>query len=270
MKRFILLSLAAVGLFFSACTPEDAITTTHYCTAERYYLTDAHQDSLEIDITFTYLVDYKDTAILHRIQKDLKHRLFGEAYIDMEPQAALDAYIAMLKTEYKNNYLPIKEEWNSINSEDDFNPTCCEQQVLSGYFESGTERILSYCVERYVYTGGAHGNNFRQFVNYDLTTGNQLTEDSVFAADFKEPLTNLLLEYLVKQHDDIELIQDLQEAGYNVDDIRPNDNFYFAEEGLTYVFNPYDIAPYAYGETEILLPWEAVNPILRSEFQKID
>ena len=130
--------------------------------------------------------------------------------------------------------------------------------------------ILSYCVERYVYTGGAHGSNFRQFVNYNLQTGEQIDEEQLFAENYQEPLTQLLLQYMVEQNDEIALIQDLQEAGYNVDDIHPNDNFYLAEEGITYVFNPYDIAPYALGETEILIPWSALQNILKPEFQTVE
>lgn len=262
-------SLLIACLLLVGCK-RNALQTTSLSSEQVCYLTDAQEDSLTVSIHIEYPTAIGKTDALNNIQRDLKHRLFGEAYIDMEPQQALDAYVAMLKTEYKINNLPLKEDWEKDNRDYEYAPICCEEQVLTGSVMGEVKGILSYCVERYVYTGGAHGSNFRQFVNYNLQTGEQIDEEQLFAENYQEPLTQLLLQYMVEQNDEIALIQDLQEAGYNVDDIHPNDNFYLAEEGITYVFNPYDIAPYALGETEILIPWSALQNILKPEFQTVE
>ena len=262
-------SLLIACLLLVGCK-RNALQTTSLSSEQVCYLTDAQEDSLTVSIHIEYPTAIGKTDALNNIQRDLKHRLFGEAYIDMEPQQALDAYVAMLKTEYKINNLPLKEDWEKDNRDYEYAPICCEEQVLTGSVMGEVKGILSYCVERYVYTGGAHGSNFRQFVNYNLQTGEQIDEEQLFAENYQEPLTQLLLQYMVEQNDEIALIQDLQEAGYNVDDIHPNDNFYLAEEGITYVFNPYDIAPYALGETEILIPWSALQNILKPEFQAVE
>ena len=262
-------SLLIACLLLVGCK-RNALQTTSLSSEQVCYLTDAQEDSLTVSIHIEYPTAIGKTDALNNIQRDLKHRLFGEAYIDMEPQQALDAYVAMLKTEYKINNLPLKEDWEKDNRDYEYAPICCEEQVLTGSVMGEVKGILSYCVERYVYTGGAHGSNFRQFVNYNLQTGEQIDEEQLFAENYQEPLTQLLLQYMVEQNDEIELIQDLQEAGYNVDDIHPNDNFYLAEEGITYVFNPYDIAPYALGETEILIPWSALQNILKPEYQAVE
>ena len=262
-------SLLIACLLLVGCK-RNALQTTSLSSEQVCYLTDAQEDSLTVSIHIEYPTAIGKTNALNNIQRDLKHRLFGEAYIDMEPQQALDAYVAMLKTEYKINNLPLKEDWEKDNRDYEYAPICCEEQVLTGSVMGEVKGILSYCVERYVYTGGAPGSNFRQFVNYNLQTGEQIDEEQLFAENYQEPLTQLLLQYMVEQNDEIALIQDLQEAGYNVDDIHPNDNFYLAEEGITYVFNPYDIAPYALGETEILIPWSALQNILKPEFQAVE
>ena len=262
-------SLLIACLLLVGCE-RNALQTTSLSSEQVCYLTDAQEDSLTVSIHIEYPTAIGKTGALNKIQRDLKHRLFGEAYIDMEPQQALDAYVAMLKTEYKINNLPLKEDWEKDNRDYEYAPICCEEQVLTGSVMGEVKGILSYCVERYVYTGGAHGSNFRQFINYNLQTGEQIDEEQLFAENYQEPLTQLLLQYMVEQNDEIALIQDLQEAGYNVDAIHPNDNFYLAEEGITYVFNPYDIAPYALGETEILIPWSALQNILKPEFQTVE
>ena len=134
--------------------------------------------------------------------------------------------------------------------------------------------ILSYAVERYVFTGGAHGSNYRVFYNFDLSNGRMLHEQDIFAPGFEEPLTELLLTNMVNQNEEIQLIEDLKEYGYNVDEIHkeygynvdeihPNDNFFLTDSSMVYVFGQYEIAPYALGETEISISYDQLRPLLQ-------
>jgi len=244
---------------------ETTVVLEKMALTDMVYLTDEATDSLTIDIEMEYPTKIYPDSVLQLIQSDLKNHLFGEAYAEMEPQQAIEAYCAMLKTEYKANNLPILEDYQlqAAPDDEDGRILLCEEQYLSGSVMGIVKDILSYGVERYVYLGGPHGNNYRLFLNFDLRTGRTLSEEDIFTEGYEEPLTELLLHYMVEQNDEVDLIKDLELAGYNVDDIHPNDNFYLADEGITYVFNPYDIAPYAFGETEILIPWDDVKPLLR-------
>lgn len=256
-------------LVFSSChRKETTIVTDRFALEDKICLAEGGQDSLTVSMELEYPTQIFPDSVCQQIQQDLKTHLFGEAYANMDPQQALEAYNAMLKTEYRNNNLPIFEEWlatqDSQNSDDSYNPVFSEEQYISGTVMGIVGNILSYGIERYVYLGGPHGNNYRRFINYDLTNGKKLTEEEIFKEGAEDQLTDLLLKNMVEQNDEVELIKDLELAGYNVDDIHPNDNFYLAEDGITYVFNPYDIAPYAMGETEILIPWEEVKPLLQA------
>lgn len=268
MKKII--SFAAIMLLvFSSChRKETTIVTDRFALEDKICLAEGGQDSLTVSMELEYPTQIFPDSVCQQIQQDLKTHLFGEAYANMDPQQALEAYNAMLKTEYRNNNLPIFEEWlatqDSQNSDDSYNPVFSEEQYISGTVMGIVGNILSYGIERYVYLGGPHGNNYRRFINYDLTNGKKLTEEEIFKEGAEDQLTDLLLKNMVEQNDEVELIKDLELAGYNVDDIHPNDNFYLAEDGITYVFNPYDIAPYAMGETEILIPWEEVKPLLQA------
>ena len=115
----------------------------------------------------------------------------------------------------------------------------------------------------YEYTGGAHGNRYLLIQNYDLETGDMVNEQDLFIDDYYEPLKTLLLNALIAQTDNAESKRDLRRMGYSVADVVPNENFYVTQEGITYVYNPYEIAPYAMGCIEIFLPWETVRPLIR-------
>ena len=43
----------------------------------------------------------------------------------------------------------------------------------------------------------------------------------------------------------------------------PNGNFSVGKEGITWYFNPYDIAPYALGVIDVTLSWDQLKPLLK-------
>jgi hypothetical protein len=47
--------------------------------------------------------------------------------------------------------------------------------------------------------------------------------------------------------------------------VDPNDNFFITGGGIGFFYNPYEIAPYSSGSTEIFLPWEEILPLLKKE-----
>jgi len=265
MKKILLFCIAAIAVVLTGCRQQAAdFATEQYTLENNAVLKDGYPDTIAISINFEYPTQMASDSVLLAVQHQLLNEMFGEAYAEMEPQQAMEAYSAMLITEYRENNIPVLDELKN-DGVDPEEPMSMLQaaHALDGRVMGIVRGIMSYGVERYVYNGGAHGSNFRMFCNYDVETGKPVAEADFFVDDYEAALTDLLLECMIAQNDEIALIADLQEAGYNVDEIHPNGNFYLAEEGVTYVFNPYDIAPYALGETEILLPWERLTDLLR-------
>lgn len=50
---------------------------------------------------------------------------------------------------------------------------------------------------------------------------------------------------------------------FGLDAIKPNGNFYITDESINYVFNPYEIAPYYMGQTEVTIPFARIRNILK-------
>ena len=46
-------------------------------------------------------------------------------------------------------------------------------------------------------------------------------------------------------------------------EIGPNGNFSVSEDGVTYIYNHYEIAPYAMGIIRVTLPWDDVRELLK-------
>lgn len=96
-----------------------------------------------------------------------------------------------------------------------------------------------------------------------MKTGKQITEKDLFKDNYKEFLTELLVNRFIEENKELSSIDDLKKTDYWVDSIRPNDNFYITDEGISYIFNPYEIASYYVGETEIFLPYARLKNILK-------
>jgi hypothetical protein len=112
------------------------------------------------------------------------------------------------------------------------------------------------------YTGGAHGNGFTVYEYFEKTDGNRI-HLNYFTNDV-EALTRAAEPYFREQQE----IPDGMSYGefgmwFENDDFALNDNFYFSKEEMVFIYNPYEIAPYAGGTIELRIPFSALEGILR-------
>ena len=107
------------------------------------------------------------------------------------------------------------------------------------------ERLLCFTLSYVSYTGGAHPSTWRQAVSFDLSTGKTVSVTDL-ATDINQ-LEEAVYQLILRQ------IQDSGDTSYFSDydktvlDWIERSVFYNAN-GVTIVFNTYDIAPYSAGE----------------------
>lgn len=237
-----------------------SVVTKTYTLQKTVYLTPEKNDSLYLDLQYAYptAISAHD-SVLQSIQTQIKTELFGEAFADMRPDHALSAYAALNHTQYIQDNQPLADEWGDKEHGSAF----CEELIIRAEPVGVANGILSYAEDIYSYTGGAHGMSICLVKNYSLATGQSVHEEDLFIDDYFEPLCGMLVEALIHQTENVDTERELRKLGYSVEDIVPNDNFFVSEEGITYVYMPYEIAPYALGRTDIFLPWSVLNSILK-------
>lgn len=260
---FIGIIAGAAGAIRQLLTPVVVCKDFHF--EKTAYLTPDKQDSLFVSFDYAYPVAVKGNPksnTCRSIQQSVCRTVFGEAFTEMRPQQALEAYAALKHTEYIQNNFPILQEWQMDSQEHP--ETMFNEELIIHASPVGIGRgILSYGMDVYEYTGGAHGNNYLLIQNYDLHTGNTIEEQDLFIDDYYEPLHRLLVAALIAQTDEAASEKDLRRLGYSVPDIVPNENFFLSEQGITYVYNPYEIAPYALGRIQILLSYDTLTTLMR-------
>ena len=132
---------------------------------------------------------------------------------------------------------------------------------LEGKVAHNGQDLISICMNGFTYTGGAHPNYFTTYLNFEPTTGKLLSlpefiSDTVALKKIGESW------FRKTQHIPTEL--SLDEAGYWFQDNQFSlpGNIGFHTEGLVMYFNPYEIAPYASGATEVIIPLSELSGMM--------
>jgi hypothetical protein len=87
-----------------------------------------------------------------------------------------------------------------------------------------------------------------------------LSEGDFLADGYEEPVAELLRKAILdsmtaEAPELVELVQ--------MDAIGPNGNFSVGEDGMEWIFQPYEAGPYALGILSATLDWEALKPYLK-------
>lgn len=131
-------------------------------------------------------------------------------------------------------------------------------EVLVTYHTSyNHEHITSLYTEEYTYLGGAHGSTVRTSETWNFCTGRQIRLSDYFPGQpaFPENLFPCIEEQVKAE---------LKESPSAFFDDYPallrkhfrEENFYLTPEGVIIYYQQYDIAPYASGLPEFLLPFQ--------------
>lgn len=135
---------------------------------------------------------------------------------------------------------------------------------------AGKDSMYNACATLYLFTGGAHPNTVLTTLNFDGRTGKPLRKADVFIAEAEKSATDVLMRYLIKaaneklDTDTITSVQGLHDNGILLDgELTLPDNFLLKKDGIEFIFNTYDIAPYALGSFRITVPYEDLKNYLK-------
>jgi hypothetical protein len=109
------------------------------------------------------------------------------------------------------------------------------------------KRVVEY------YDGGAHGMFGTDYHVFDRNAARFVTLADVVD---EARLSGLRLAVLDELRKKFELREDehLTDAGFFADDLELTENFFLSADGIGFHWNPYELAPYVFGEIEVVVP----------------
>ena len=221
--------------------------------SETYFDFPQTKTGSSVDVTIHFLYPKTDTTLQQLFCKTF----FGEDYARLLPSEAMKRYIEEVKSEYLFGA-------DSLGFTPDELATMKSELSLENKIFYSDSLVLSIQKDLYTYSAGAaHGLHGTGYYNIGLQGKEILSEGDIFVDGYVPELTKIIQSHLLKTYGK-QTAQELEESeGIYVSDLTPNDNFAIGAKGLTYCYNPYEIAPYAMGIIEIFIPYEALTNILR-------
>lgn len=127
-------------------------------------------------------------------------------------------------------------------------------------------RVVSLEAAEYVFLGGAHPNSAVTYASFDPVTGRRLTLEDVILPGMEARLREIA-EKRFREAREIPPERDLGEEGFEFEGgaFALNDNFAVLESGLVFYYNPYEIAAYVMGPTEVKLSREDLAEIVQPD-----
>ncbi|NTW11022.1 MAG: DUF3298 and DUF4163 domain-containing protein [Chlorobiaceae bacterium] len=144
------------------------------------------------------------------------------------------------------------------------------QFELTGSVPLNRQGLLTVEISWEAYTGGAHGMHHIEYLVFDVATGRRLKTADLFIAGFESRLDQFI-EARFRQDKGLSKTERLDsEKGTLFENfIRHNDNFALGDKGITFIYNEYEIAAYAFGPTELELSYREIRAILKPAFRNL-
>lgn len=278
MKRYpymaIILLMMLLSTWLGGCglmEKYDDSPYKHIFKEEEAHLTeDASSPFCDFSVDYTYL-DEEGDSIATLINRTIQGEFLGNNYASLTPEEAVDSFMNVYIRDYRKETGELYQVDRAKGTSDEEIPAWYNQTYsLVTFIEEGHGGTINVSANVFVDTGGAHPHQWSQWLNFDFESGNLLTKDDIFLASAKADIERMLLDHLmlmqaeVYPDESLKTLEDLQQKGFlQMTNMYIPDNFLLHKEGVSFLFNRYDIAPYSAGEIVIEIPYEEIGYCLK-------
>lgn len=247
----------------SAESTTDTVAVEKVVIKEGYHLLgDTAKPACNVAITLEIPVKYQQENDGARLQKILTPLVFGEEYagdslFESIAQKVVASHIGAYKEIEPEYEKEMKEHGEAYSFEWEFEYTLSPVYNRNNFF--------CYALSSSEYTGGAHGMYSDLYYTIDLSDWHRIVLDDIFQPGSTDQVNRVLLEELLKSLN-LSTPDSLLELGFfDTENIVANNNFYFTDNGICWVYNPYEIACYATGQVDIEVPFSAIEMYMLPE-----
>ena len=140
---------------------------------------------------------------------------------------------------------------------------------ITGKITYEDKNTLSIALDAYIFTGGAHGYSSKRFLNFSKKNGQKLENWQLFKSrtNFKR-----FAEHKFRQQEKIPEDKPINYTGFmfEKDSFYLPENIGFTEKGVKLLYNEYEVASYADGPIELILPYAEVRKYLKEKINPKD
>jgi hypothetical protein len=210
-------------------------------------------DCPQIKITIPKALD--DTRIAERINTTINEELI----YTLKFEDSLDvATVEEAMQSFTNSYKNFKKEFTD--------EAIGWEAQADGVVSYENPFMLSLQLDTYIFTGGAHGYGATTFLNFDKGKSIELENYRLFK-DLEG-----FIDFAETQFREAQKVPNnglINATGFmfsgNV--FHLPENLGFTKDGIKLIYNQYEVASYADGPIELLIPFAAANPFLKDKYK---
>ena len=178
-----------------------------------------------------------------------------QSVIEDETKSYFEEYKAEIDTMRMNRDLADSGSHFALNYENEINANAI-------YNDNG---FLVLDVGSYGYFGGAHGIQGSTVLCYDMKEKKEMNLNDVISID--SVTLQKIVEKNFRINSGLKPNQSLKEFLFE-NKLPANDNFYFTNKGLGFVYQPYEVAAYVYGIIYVFIPYTDLKAYLNPHFMQ--
>ena len=255
MKKNFLLS--ALIFLLASCSSTDEITKFDVVTADKSVSLSTSKDSPQCNVHLELSYATEDNG--HKAE--IINNIIEQRLLDMQDlnmQEAADSFA----NEYTARYLNLLPLYNQDRGDGKKADWYNYHYILKTDVEQGYKGTSVYHVHLDYYEGGAHGVSQHLTINFEQSTGRQLMLADLFVPGYEHQLSGILQKALCA-YAGVDNLNELKDQGYLYSmDMFPSENFIRGEDAITFIYNPYEIAPYEKGCIELKLSYSEIDGLL--------
>lgn len=208
-----------------------------------------------IDLTLFEQITKNDNTSVRQIDLTYVHlNAYGENGVQEEFNRLMDEKIQKIVAQFK-------DDAGEVSAEELGSAAGPWTLSLQTYQYPAPHNRVSVVFEWSEYTGGAHPNTFYATMIFNLTTGKeeQLAELFKENVDYLKALSDYTIPELKRRDDLADFTdEDWIQSGAGA----TSDNYaatYLSDSGVVVIFSPYQVAAYAAGPSEVVVPYSVLQ-----------
>lgn len=216
-----------------------------------------HSDTATLTIDYSYYSTQFSSNLMDSVYKDSINSLIAKI---VSSETILESGIYPLQHHFFVAQLDsMATEWNLYKAEES---TPWEMEISIGIHEYVS--FAEVTAFGWAYTGGAHGNGYNNYFQFDKSTGKALKLTDFFT---DVNALNKIVEPHFRKLFKLTAKESLNDYGFwfENDQFSVYENFTFQVGELLVYYNSYDIAPYSGGPTELFVPFEEIKHLLKRD-----
>lgn len=252
---FFILLLVGAGIFFSCGSKPPAENNLKFELVKYEKQSDGcdslrNDNCAKIKIEFPQITSFGNEMVKEKINKSIAE-LYSKDILGGSESADFETMMKGFIDEYESFTQEFPDSYQSWFIE------------KTGDVKLNKGNIFSIDYLEYSFTGGAHPNTYVTFKNFNLSDGEEIKLDEIISEDKQQELTKIGEDEFRKLKD-LAMEADLGQAGFWFENNKfyLNDNFLITDSSLVFYYNNYEITAYAFGPTELTIPFSRIKPLI--------